>query len=98
MRRNVIALRLNQLASQQANDAGGLNLTRAFTPRKDALAAIPELGQVWRARSTERLEQALDNAQSVLLKALESNDPHQRLIAARLMLKTKQARERGFRT
>ena len=29
--------------------AVGLNLTRAFTPRKDALAAIPELGQVWRA-------------------------------------------------
>ena len=57
----------------------GLNLTGAFTPRKDALAAIPELGQVWRARSTERLEQALDNAQSVLLRAMESDDPHQRL-------------------
>ena len=98
MRRRMITLRLSQLASQHAQDAGGLNLTRAFTPRKDALAAIPELGQVWRARSTERLEQALDNAQSVLLKALESNDPRQRLIAARLMLKTKQARERGFRT
>ena len=97
MRRSMITLRLSQLASQHAND-GGLKLTRAFTPRKDALAAIPELGQVWRARSTERLEQALDNAQSALLKALESNDPRQRLIAARLMLKTKQGRERGFRT
>ena len=97
MRRSMITLRLSQLASQQAND-GGLNLTRAFTPRKDALAAIPELGQVWRARSTERLEQGLDNVQPALLKALESNDPRQRLIAARLMLKTKQARERGFRT
>ena len=97
MRRRMITLRLSQLASQQAND-GGLKLTRAFKPRTEALAAIPELGQVWRARSTERLEQALDNAQSVLLKALESNDPRQRLSAARLMLKTKQARERGFRT
>ena len=98
MRRRMITLRLSQLASQHAQDTGGLDLTRAFTPRKDALAAIPELGQVWRARSTERLEQALDNVQSALLKALESNDPRQRLIAARLMLKTKQARERGFRT
>ena len=98
MRRRMITLRLRQLASQHAQAAGGLNLTRAFTPRKDALAAIPELGQVWRSVDLERLEQALDNAQSVLLKALESNDPRQRLIAARLMLKTKQARERGFRT
>ena len=100
MRRSMITLRLSQLASQHAPDAVavGLNLTRAFTPRKDALAAIPELGQVWRARTHERLEQALDNAQSVLLKALESDDPHQQLSAARLMLKTKQARERGFRT
>ena len=60
MRRRMITLRLSQLASQHAQDAGGLDLTRAFTPRKDALAAIPELGQVWRATSTERLEQALD--------------------------------------
>jgi hypothetical protein len=98
MRRRMIALRLSQIASQHIQDAGGLGLTRTFTPRKDALAAIPELGQVWRARSTERLEQALDKAQSILLKALESNDTRQRLIAARLILKTKQGRERGFRT
>ncbi len=97
MRRRMITLRLSQLASQQAND-GGLKLTRSFKPRTEALAAIPELRQVWRARSTERLEQALDDAQSVLLKALESSDPRQRLSAARLMLRTKQARERGFRT
>jgi hypothetical protein len=97
MCRRMITLRLSQLASQQAND-GGLKLTRSFKPRAEALAAIPSLGQVWRARSTERLEQALDDAQSVLLKALESGDPRQRLAAARLMLKTKQGRERGFRT
>jgi hypothetical protein len=97
MRRHMITLRLSQLASQQAND-GGLKLTRSFKPRAEALAAVPELGQIWRARSTERLEQALDKVQSVLLRALESNDPHQQLIAARLMLKTKQGRERGFRT
>ena len=98
MRRSMITLRLSQLASQHANADGSLNLTREFTPRKDALAAIPGLKQVWRARTHERLQQALDNIQCALLKALESNDPHQRLIAAHLMLKTKQARERGFRT
>jgi hypothetical protein len=93
----MITLRLSQFASQHAQDAaGGLHLTRAFTPRKDALAAIPELGQVWCARSAERLEQALDKVQSLIFKALESNDPRQRLIAARIMLKTKQGRERGF--
>jgi hypothetical protein len=97
MRRRMITLRLSQIASQRAND-GVLKITRSFKPRAEALAAIPSLGQVWRARSTERLEQALDNAQSALLKAWESNDPHQRLSAARIMLKTKQGRERGFRT
>ena len=95
MRRRMITLRLTQLASQQAND-GGLKLTRSFKPRAEALAAIPELGQVWRARSTERLEQALDNAQSVLLTALESHDPRAQLVAARLMLKTRAARQRGL--
>jgi hypothetical protein len=98
MRRRMITLRLSQLASQHAQVTGRLNLTRAFTPRKDALAAIPELKQVWRARTHERLQQALDSVQCALLRALESNDPRQRLVAARLMLKTKQARERGFRT
>jgi hypothetical protein len=96
MRRRMISLRLSQLASQAANDSGGLNITRAFTPRAEALAAIPELGQVWRARSTERLEQALDTVQCVLLRALESHDPRTQLIAARLMLKTRVARQRGL--
>ena len=50
MRRRMITLRLTQLASQQAND-GGLKFTRSFKPRAEALAAIPELGQVWRTRS-----------------------------------------------
>jgi len=97
MRRSMITLRLSQLASQHANADGSIKLTRAFTPRKDALA-IPELEQVWRARTHERLQQALDNIQCALLRALESDDPRQRLSAARLMLKTKQGRERGFRT
>lgn len=95
MRRRMIELRLNQLASQHAND-GKLTLTRAYKPHTAALAVIPELGQIWRASTHERLQQALDKAQSTIFKALDSNDPHIRLTAARLMLKTKQARERGF--
>jgi len=95
MRRSMIVLRLNQLASQQAND-GKLALTRAYKPRSDTLAVIPEPRQIWRANSHERLQQALDAAQIAILKALESNKPDLRLAAARLMLRTKQGRERGF--
>ena len=95
MRRRLIELRLNQLASQQANE-GQLALTRAYKPQTSALAVIPELRQIWRARTHERLQQALDKAQIAIFKALESDEPHQRLNAAKLMMRTKQARERGF--
>ena len=96
MRRRMITLRLNQLASQQEASNTGLKLTRAYKPRSEALTAIPELRQVWRANSRERLQQALDKAQIAIFKALESNDPRQRIAAANLMLNTKQGRERGF--
>jgi hypothetical protein len=96
MRRRMISLRLNQLASQQQKTNEGLKLTRAYTPRSEALIAIPELAQVWRANTHERLQQALDKAQIAILKALECEDPAKRLCAAKLMLNTKQARERGF--
>ena len=56
MRRRMIMLRLSQLASQHAQDAVGLNLTRAFTPRKDVLAAISELGQQASGRSKSEAE------------------------------------------
>lgn len=96
MRRGMITLRLNQLASQQASDSGALKLVRPYKPRSEALTAIPELRQVWRANTHERLQQALDKAQIAILKALNSDDPRKRLAAARLMLNTKQGRERGF--
>ena len=97
MRRRMISLRLNQLAHQHTKDNDvHLKLVRAYKPRSDALAAIPELQQVWKARTHETLQQALDKAQIAILKALESDKPNVRLIAARLMLRTKQARERGF--
>jgi hypothetical protein len=50
------------------NDGGALSITRAYKPRAEALAAIPELKQVWHPRSDERLQQ---DAQCALLKALE---------------------------
>jgi hypothetical protein len=96
MRRRMISLRLNQLASQQQKTNEGLKLTRAYKPRSEALTAIPELRQIWRANSHERLQQALDKAQIAILKALESDDPRKRHAAACLMLNTKQGRERGF--
>lgn len=96
MQRRKVALRLNQLASQQEKTNEGLKITRAYKPRTEALAAIPDLKQVWRARTSEALQQALDKAQVAILNALDSPEPHQRIAAAKLMLRTKQGRERGF--
>ena len=96
MRRRMIALRLNQLASQQTKGNAHLKAIRAYEPRSDALTAIPELRQVWQARTHESLQQALDKAQIAILAALESSDPIKRMAAARLLLNTKQARDRGL--
>jgi hypothetical protein len=90
MRCNMIALRLNQLASQQARDSGGLKITRAFTPRA-ATTQVLDVKPIWRARTSEQLQQALDAAQEAILSALESSDPKTRLNAAKLMLRTRQA-------
>jgi hypothetical protein len=90
----MISLRLHQLASQQGSD--GTGPTRGLTPTSNAIAVIPELQQIWKAQTYERLEQALDQAQVAIIKALESEDPNLRLAAAKLMMRTKQARERGL--
>jgi hypothetical protein len=71
-------------------------LLGAYKPRAAAIEAIPNLRSLWRAKSAEDLAIALDNAQTVLLEAIESGDPRMRMIAVRLMLKTRQARERGW--
>ena len=71
-------------------------LLRAYKPRAAAIEAIPNLKSLWRAKSTEELEIALDKAQSTILEALQSNDPQTRLNAASLMLRSRQARERGW--
>jgi hypothetical protein len=99
LQRARIATRLAQIAYQQQHSGEPhepLPLLRAYKPRAAAIEAIPDLRSLWRAKSAEDLAIALDNAQSALLQALESSDPRIRIIAARLMLKTRQARERGW--
>ena len=96
MRRRLIELRLNQLASQQHSErAADDDTLRTFQP-VEATRQLLDITPIWRANSSETLEQALDNAQCAILQALESDDPQQRLNAAKLMLRTKQARQRGL--
>ena len=94
-----IATRLALIAdhAQQSSEPDGPSpLLRAYKPRATAIEAIPNLKSLWRAKSTEDLEIALDTAQSTILEALQSNDPQTRLNAATLMLRSRQARERGW--
>jgi hypothetical protein len=95
MRRAMIVCRLNQLASQQVAKQGDDGLLWAYQPRAEAARAI-DIKPIWRATSVEALQQALDRAQIAIVAALDSNYPQERLNAAKLMLRTKQARERGW--
>ena len=92
-----IATRL-ALIAYQAQQSGQPHepspLLSGYKPRAAAIETIPNLKSLWRAKSIEDIQIALDTAQSALLQALESDDPRMRMIAARLMLKTRQARER----
>jgi hypothetical protein len=68
----------------------------ASKPRAAATEAIPNPKSLWRAKSIEELEIAVDKAQSVIVRALQSDDFRTQLKAAKLMLKTRQARESGW--
>jgi hypothetical protein len=95
-----IATRLPLIAYQQQQNSEPhepLPLMRACKPRAAAIEVIPDLKSLWRAKSNEDLEIALDNAQSALFQALESNDQRMRMNAARLLLRTRQARQLGWR-
>ena len=99
MRRSMITCRLAQLAHQQKAKDGSdepLPFMRAYQPRKAAIEAIPDLKRLWKAQTTEALEQALDQAQIAILDALRSDDIRVRIIAATLMLKTRAARQLGW--
>jgi hypothetical protein len=95
--RIVTRLALIAYQQQQSGDLYGPSpLLCAYKPRAAAIEAIPNLKVLWRAKSTEDLEVALDKAQSAILEALQSDDPQTRLDAATLMLRSRQARERGW--
>ena len=96
MRRNMVALRLNQLVSQQASERAedGARI-KTYKPSEAARQLI-DFKPIWRARTSEQLQQALDAAQETILSALESSDPKTRLNAAKLMLRTRQGRALGF--
>ena len=99
MRRSMIVCRLAQLAHQQKAKDGSdkaLQFMRSYQPRKAAIVAIPDLKRLWKAQSTEALEQALDQAQRAILDALQSDDIRKRMTAASLMLRTRAARQRGL--
>ena len=99
LQRSRIVTRLAQIAYQQLQSSephGPSPLLSGYKPRAVAIEAIPNLKSLWRARSTEDLEIALDKAQAAILHALQSNDPQTRLNAASLMLRSRQARERGW--
>jgi hypothetical protein len=99
LRRARIATRLAQIAyehEQSSKPDGPLPFLRAYKPRAAAIEAIPNLKSLWLAKSTEDLEIALDKAQSIMVRALQSDDFKTQLKAIKLMLKTRQARERGW--
>jgi hypothetical protein len=99
MRRSMIVCRLAQLAHQQKAKDGSdeaLQFLRSYQPRKAAIEAIPDLKRLWKAQTAEALEQALDQAQTAILDALQSDDMRVRIIAASLMLRTRAARQRGW--
>jgi hypothetical protein len=99
LQRARVVNRLAQLAYQQQQSREldePLPLLRAYKPYTAAVEAIPDLRSLWQSTSIEELEKALDHAQGVVLEALQSKDYRTRLRAAKLMLRTRAARERGW--
>jgi hypothetical protein len=94
-----IFTRLAQIAYQHEQSSKPdepLPYLRAYKPHAAAIEAIPNVKSLWRASSDEELEQALDKAQGAILQALESKDLQTRLRAAKLMFRTRAARDRGW--
>jgi hypothetical protein len=100
LQRARIFTRLDQLLAYQAQQSGKpdepLPFLHAYKPRAAAIEAIPNLTSLWRATTTEQFQQGLDDAQNAILEALESKDLRTRLRAAKLMLRTREARRRGW--
>src|SRR6516165_5038584 len=86
LQRSRLVTRLAQIAYQHEQSSKPdkpLPFLHAYKPCAAAIDAIPDLKSIWRARSTEELEQALDNAQNAVLQALESKHFQTRLSAAK---------------
>jgi hypothetical protein len=99
LQRARIVTRLAQIAYQHHQSTRPdepLPLLRGYKPLSAAVEAVPNLKSLWRAKSTEDLEIALDKAQSIILQALQSDDFRTRLSVAKLMLRTREARQRGW--
>ena len=79
VRRRLVQLRLHALASQQARATADENDSlQTHRPLAETRELI-DLAPIWRANTSETLAQALDNAQSIILTALESDDPIKRM-------------------
>jgi hypothetical protein len=83
-------------AQQSSKPDEPLPFLRRYKPLSAAIEVIRDLKSLWRCKSIEDLERGLDAAQNAIFQALESDDFRMRLNAAKLMLKTRQARERGW--
>ena len=67
LQRARIVTRLAQIVYQHEQSSKPdepLAFLRAYKPRAAAIKAIPNLKSIWRARTTEQLQQALDDAKS----------------------------------
>jgi len=96
MRRRMIELRLHQIAYQDARERADEDDTMTTHQPYAETKQLIDLTPIWRANSRESLQRALDKAQTIILAALDSDDPQRRMNAAKLMLRTKQARDRGL--
>jgi hypothetical protein len=99
LQRARLVTRITQIAYQHEQSSKPdepVPFLRAYKPRAAAIGAIPNLKSIWRAGTTEQLQQALDDAQDAILQALESKYIRRRLKAAKLMLRTREARQRGW--
>jgi len=89
MRKRMIALRINQIASQHFAGQG----LKSYAPIAAAKQLL-DVKPIWRARTTETIAKALDKAQTIIIKALD--DPNQRTLAAQIILRSKEARQRSL--
>jgi hypothetical protein len=73
-----------------------LPLLRAYKPRSSAIEVFPRIKTLLQVKSTEDLEQALDEAETVVRNALRSGTLQQRILAAQIILRSSAARRRGW--